>query len=159
MKKQIQSYALDERDALVHAKDVDKGAKAKFYCVHCHEEMICRKGHVRAPHFAHKSAECGYDQYLHSLAKRRICEWFNQAEKVEIRVPISLDCSEWKTCKWLYKEKRFSKMTWGVCRKPGHKSYDLKRWYHTCEEERDCIAPNGRQYRADIFCHNHQNPE
>ena len=151
MKKEVQHYALNERNDLVNIKDVSK-ATGPFYCPHCHEEMICRQGEVREWHFAHKTKECGYDQYLHALAERRICDWYNQAEKVEICVDYWEKCKDFNTCKWR------DNICSEACKREETAIYNLKKWLPTCEQEVEFIK-NGQKFRADLFCKNIKNEQ
>lgn len=160
--KEIQSWALNEQNELVHAKDVDKSLKQTFHCPYCKDEMICKQGKVKRPHFAHKTTECSYDQYLHSLAKRRICEWFNKSNEVIIKINTVIKCSRYDNCMW----KKTKAATRGyidfeegdyikdVCKKKESKERNLKQWFQFCEEERDFVLPDGTRYRPDILCHN-----
>lgn len=93
--------------------------------------MIARKGDIRDWHFAHKKKECGYDNYLHSLAERRICEWFNDKENKSILLKLrpANKCSSYEECKW------FEILQ---CEEIGEiKEINLKEYFDSCEVEKD----------------------
>ena len=75
------TYALDEtKTRLVHIKDARKGEM--YYCVNskCNEQMIVKDGGSKRKHFSHISNgdKCSYDNYLHTVAQKRIVEWFEK---------------------------------------------------------------------------------
>ena len=70
--------AIDENNMRVYAneaKKVDKyGNKIKYYCPHCHSELVLKQGPIKIPHFAHKqNTDCffkdGGESYTHILMK------------------------------------------------------------------------------------------
>lgn len=64
------AYALGN-GRLVHIRDVDKKNKGNYICPYCGDEMIARKGELKAMNFAHKNYDCGHakESILHKLAK------------------------------------------------------------------------------------------
>lgn len=152
MVRSNQHYALDESGKLIHIDEVDKSEGHIYRCPNpkCGQEMIARKGDIRDWHFAHKKKECGYDNYLHSLAERRICEWFNDKENKSILLKLrpANKCSSYEECKW------FEILQ---CEEIGEiKEINLKEYFDSCEVEKDFKKGNDL-FRADIFCHNIKN--
>ena len=90
-------YAYDEQDNLVSIDDELKG-NGKYFCPECHDEMVPRKGEHNAFHFAHKTAECKYDNYLHTLAELKIQKWYNESKEINISVPIKERCVDFESC-------------------------------------------------------------
>ena len=151
-KKEVRySYALDHENRLVsilEAKSID----GVFRCPHCKSEMIKRCGENNAPHFAHKSKECDYDRYLHTLAEQKITEWFNSSNEVMIAVQHNVICKMHGQCQLMGHEISEN------CFKKSHDTYNLKKWLVRAEQEKS-FTRNGEKYVADIFCHNQKNPQ
>ena len=80
-----QHYALDSQNRLVNIRDIEEG-KELYFCPYCKGEMIPKRGKIRDWHFAHKclTENCSYESYLHSLAKLRLCEWFNNTTNASL---------------------------------------------------------------------------
>ncbi len=139
-KKVQYKYALNEQGDLVSIHDAQKG-KNKFICPECHGEMIPRKGDHNAYHFAHKTTECKYDNYLHTLAELLIQKWYNESKSIKLSVPINEKCVDFESC-------LFKKI--GCIHVVNSQFYDLKKWYNNCEREpNDTIAKYG--FKPDLF--------
>ena len=71
MEKNIKiKYALNINNELIKISQVDKIKKEKYYCISCNNELIARKGDIRAHHFSHKvEVDCNFETYLHKLCK------------------------------------------------------------------------------------------
>lgn len=60
----LQHFALDANGNIIdinETKDIDD---KQYFCPHCHNEMIAKRGDIRQWHFAHKTDKCSYDKYL-----------------------------------------------------------------------------------------------
>ena len=91
-KQDYYSYAFDSEWRLIHIDDAIKGKE--YRCPNCKEIMIVRKGKERKKHYAHKNTEnCSYETYLHKIAKRRICECFNESAHFMIQCQSKLRCN------------------------------------------------------------------
>lgn len=134
-------YALDETGALISVEDVclkDRN-KHQYSCLGCSAEMILKAGKVKARHFAHKvnTEHCGAETYLHKLAKRIIKNKFNSGGKFEIEYIQTVRCTDADTCPFFYES---------LCKDDGYKSFDLRKFYDTCEEEKSIDG-----YVADVL--------
>ena len=101
--------------------------------------MILKAGKVKARHFAHKinTEHCGAETYLHKLAKRIVKRKFESGGKFEIEYIQTVRCADADTCPF-YNEL--------LCKNDVYKSFDLRKFYDTCEEERSSDG-----YVADIL--------
>lgn len=90
-------YALDNKNYLIHIKNVDKKLKEKYICVNCNGELIAKKGKVKAHHFSHKSeGNCSFESYLHKLAKLKFYEKYRKS--IENNNPFYIDYTKEFTC-------------------------------------------------------------
>ena len=124
------SYALDEDGNLVHISSLteENRREHRYFCLGCGAEMIPRLGKVRVKHFAHArgTEACGGETYLHSLAKRRFREIFTSSDKYEIEYGRYCHCSRSGNCVFEIPE---------ACIAEVPETFDLKKFYDTCEEE------------------------
>ena len=136
-----QHYALDSQNRLVNIRDIEEG-KELYFCPYCKGEMIPKRGKIRDWHFAHKclTENCSYESYLHSLAKLRLCEWFNNTTNAIICLESKHICSLFDECFWRKNAKDFE------CSNMTHKPWNLKKYYTNCEIEKQY-----GNYRADLF--------
>lgn len=136
-----QHYALDSQNRLVNIRDIEEGKKL-YFCPYCKGEMIPKRGKIRDWHFAHKclTENCSYESYLHSLAKLRLCEWFNNTTNAIIHLESKHICSLFDECFWRKNAKDFE------CSNMTHKPWNLKKYYTNCEIEKQY-----GNYRADLF--------
>ncbi len=136
-----QHYALDSQNKLIHIRDVGEN-KDIYFCPNCKGEMIPKRGTIRDWHFAHKltTENCSYETYLHSLAKLRICEWFNKTNNVTLYLDSKHVCPESDDCFWVKHVKGLQCYT--ITSKPRN----LKKYYTVCEIEKQYGS-----YRADLF--------
>lgn len=139
-KKVRYNYAFNEQGELVPIKKANK-EEGKYFCPECHDEMTPKKGEHNAYHFAHKTAECKYDNYLHTLAELIIQKWYNESNEIKISVPIKERCKDFDDC--LFKKEK--------CIQDGNSDfYNLKKWFANCEREpKDAIKKYG--YKPDLF--------
>lgn len=134
-------YALDEKATLTSVEDVrlEDRINHRYTCLGCGAEMILKAGKVKARHFAHKvnTEHCGVETYLHKLAKRIVKNKFENGGKFEIEYVQTVRCADYGTCPIFNKS---------LCKNDVYKSFDLLKFYDTCEEEK-CIDG----YVADIL--------
>ena len=76
--QRYQHFAFDVNNNIIDIHNTDKICEQRYFCPYCHNEMIAKRGNIRQWHFAHKTEKCSYDNYLHSIAKKMIMDWFNQ---------------------------------------------------------------------------------
>lgn len=129
-------YALNENNDIIDVADVVKDDRKtqRFVCINCGAEMIPKLGEIKARHFAHKAEtpDCSSETYLHKLAKLRLKEKFYSSESFEIAYWQEVKCSDKSSCPFFKEEE---------CKEKKLKSFDLKKYYDTCQEEQ----------RADSF--------
>ncbi|MBQ8600988.1 MAG: hypothetical protein IJ413_00340 [Bacteroides sp.] len=97
------TYAWDEtKTSLVHINDAQKGRV--YYCLNpdCDERLSVREGEDRRKHYYHikNGDKCSYDNYLHTLAEKRIVEWFNSGDKIDLKLKAKTICSNYDECIW-----------------------------------------------------------
>ena len=138
------NYALDEQGRLVSIKQahLERNEGHTYHCIGCGAGMIARLGEVRDWHFAHRGDEihCGTETYLHMLAKRLIKEKFEKDKSFMVGYHRDVKCSNQGTCPFAKDE---------ICHTIELKTFDLKKFYDTCEEEK----PVGG-YIADLLLTN-----
>ena len=132
--------ALNEEGDIINICDVTKEDRVnhKFFCLNCVSEMIPKLGKKNAWHFAHKAEvpNCNSETYLHKLAKLLIKKKFYSDGPFEISYWQSVKCSDNSTCPFFNED---------VCQERQLKTFDLKKYYDTCQEEQ----PIGN-YIADL---------
>ncbi len=140
--KQDYLYSTDKSGLLIKVTDAVKGID--YYCPCCGGIMIPRQGSIRRWHFAHKSdpENCSYESYLHSVAKKRICECFNKTPHFTISFYPKTTCAI-KECPLGTKQ---------PCTWTSKKSFDLKKYYDYCQRD---VNIDG--CRADLLISNHKN--
>jgi len=75
-------HAYDSNNNLVHIEEVDKANKDNYTCLNCGNELIARKGKIKAHHFAHKKLiNCSFETYLHKLGKLRFHDAYTHCLK------------------------------------------------------------------------------
>ncbi|MBQ1972856.1 MAG: hypothetical protein II222_00670 [Paraprevotella sp.] len=140
MAQKFHHYALNANKNLIHIKDTEGFENEKYYCPNCGDEMITKRGKVRNWHYAHKKADCSYDNYLHSLAELKIKDWFNREQTISLILDSHEQCDNHNTCKFYNKEQ---------CKKAIQNRYNLKKFYTSC-----IIEHKYKGFIADIFCIN-----
>ncbi len=151
MRKRYQHYAIDVNGNWVHIKDAEKSMNHIYRCPICNDIMICKQGDIRDWHYAHKTKQCDYNQYLHTLAKHLLCKWFNENEVITLNLRPWTKCSHYDKCPW--KDSGYSD-----CRFLGNKMpINLKKWFDNSVEEKGFVK-NDKHFVADIFCQNKNNP-
>ncbi|MED3576093.1 competence protein CoiA family protein [Cytobacillus praedii] len=65
---------------------------SKFYCPHCTNEVVARKGNIREHHFSHKSSDCTAtsETILHYEAKHYLSRLISCSETNEIRFAFNI---------------------------------------------------------------------
>lgn len=142
-------YALNENGDIIDISDVTKEDRKsqRFFCINCGEEMIAKLGEIKSRHFAHKAEtlDCNSETYLHKLAKLRLKEKFYSAASFEIAYWQEVKCSDKSSCPFFKEEE---------CKEKRLKSFDLKKYYDTCQEEQ-----REDSFIADLKISNSQNPK
>lgn len=137
-------YAYNEFGDLVCINDPQMvGSKFKCPNPKCGGDLKARKGEKNAYHFAHMSAQCGYDHYLHTISELLIKEWYNKSDNVYISLPYEASCPHIMSCKFSGKSSFCVKK---ICSQP----INLKKWYKKCEKEQRCII-NGQTFIPDLL--------
>ena len=135
-------YALNANNELIEIHSAHE-IGGIYYCPECGEQMILKCGSKKAWHFSHDKVECDYNHYLHTIAERRIAEWFNAAVEIPIVLQINEVCESKKKCRFFREE---------LCCKPCFSdAFNLKDYYSLCEIEKR-YTKDGHTYIADIIC-------
>ena len=149
MQKIKYHYALNENGDIIDKSDVTKEDRKsqRIFCINCGEEMIAKLGEIKSRHFAHKAEtlDCNSETYLHKLAKLRLKEKFYSAASFEIAYWQEVKCSDKSSCPFFKEEE---------CKEKRLKSFDLKKYYDTCQEEQ-----REDSFIADLKISSSQNPK
>lgn len=123
-------YAKNQDGVIIDIADVVKEDRVsqRFFCIGCGAEMIPKLGEVKARHFAHKveSPKCNSETYLHKLTKLCLENKFYSSEPFEIAYWQEVKCSDSASCPFFKEDE---------CNEKRLKSFDLKNYYDTCQEE------------------------
>lgn len=140
-------FALDENGRTICIDDISDEDKMShtYFCISCGAIVIPKRGKIKKWHFAHKGTDehCNPEKYLHKLAKRLVRDKFYNSDSFEVSYYQDVECSLQQTCAFADKSECHYKML---------KTYDLKKYYDTCEEERPI-----ENYRADLLLTNSKN--
>jgi predicted RNA-binding Zn-ribbon protein involved in translation (DUF1610 family) len=142
--KQFQHFALDINDNIIDIRKTADFESQNYYCPHCHNEMITRRGNIRQWHFAHKADKCSYDKYLHSIAEIMIMEWFNKKNSIMLGLENDLKCDKFDSCVYF---------NFLHCKATEKQQYDLKKYYSKCIKE---YGYGG--FISDLYCENNTKP-
>lgn len=139
-----------ECDEIIPIEKVNRDERHShtYKCLGCGAEMIPKMGDKNAWHFAHYGHDgdnCSSETYLHKLAKRLIKEKFDSSTEFKIKYKRSGSCSNIKEC--VFKEDY-------QCAVEESKSYNLKEFYDTCQEE----SPVG-SFIADLLLTSSTHPK
>lgn len=136
------SYALGPGDSIIYISNAIKGEYYK--CPFCDAPLIIKEGKIKAKHFSHRagSTSCTYESYLHSLAKRRIAEWFNSERVFEISILTKRRCEKFDNCLWQHDEYTSSYF----CEEESFRKFSIKQYYDEITPE---IMYKG--FRADLL--------
>lgn len=133
-------YAYDENKTVIDIKNVSPEDRADhtFYCISCGDEMIAKLGNKNTHHFAHKNGDdsCCNETYLHKLGKFLLKKKFENFSTFEVIYSRNIECQKKLSCPFYEKE----------CIEPVNETFDLKKYYDTCEEEKFF-----NNYRADLL--------
>ena len=125
------NYALDDHGRLVHVDDVPNGKACKCVCPACKGALQAKnKGEHRIHHFAHQSGvDCptAYETCLHLLAKEKIQRAFYEASEFTISFFYNSCCKNLPQCPYV---------RYGTCTQESVKTFNLKDFYDTCEQEK-----------------------
>ena len=135
-------YALNENDELVEVHSAhDIGGT--YHCPQCGKQMICKCGQKNAWHFAHNKAECDYSKYLHTIAEKKLLEWFNTSNDIPIVLRTKEICFKATACKFYHEY---------LCdEQVDSEKFNLKKYYGHCEMEKS-FEINGHKFIPDLFC-------
>lgn len=144
-------YAFDEYDRLVHVDDVPKGNACKCVCPACKKPLQAKNGGTnRTHHFAHQAGvDCptAYETSLHLLAKEKIQKAFYESAVFKISFNYKSCCVKLRDCKYV---------KYGSCTNESVKTFNLKEFYDTCEQE---IKYDSINRRSDLKISSSENPE
>lgn len=141
----LQHFALDANGNIIDINETEGIEDKQYFCPHCHNEMIAKRGDIRQWHFAHKTDKCSYDKYLHSIAEIMIMDWFNKAESITLIMNVYEKCKKYDNCRFCEKD---------ICRRKNSKEYDLKRYYSQCIKEKEYGG-----FVADLLCERNNKEE
>ncbi|MDE6239720.1 MAG: competence protein CoiA [Muribaculaceae bacterium] len=146
-KEAKQKYAITKDGKLTHINDIKN---EDVFCPHCGSKLIAKRGNIRIHHFSHdNSKNCSYESYLHSYAKLRIKQWFEESSEIIINYKQKRYCSELDNdCIW---------ESDNVCYQIDDINYNLKKALTECKIEEEVRV--GRDYfRADLLWCNPKRP-
>lgn len=149
-----QHYAVSESGVLVYINDAHN-SKENCFCPHCGCRMLKRCGNIRAWHFAHDyryinevEKECSYESYLHSFAKLRLKQWFEESKSIILHYKQLIGCKHAQNCIWM--------KSGDECFRLDEKTIDLKEYLTICKLE-ETIHVDGDRFRADLLWGNPSN--
>ena len=134
--RRLQHLALDQYNNIVDIKNTEDNKK--YYCPFCHKEMITKRGSIREWHFAHKKETCSYDNYLHSIAKIMIMNWFNLKDRIMLHMNAIEKCSEHNKCMFYEKAN---------CSNVKVVEHNLKDYYTNC-----ILEHKYGNFISDLYC-------
>ena len=143
-----QHYAVSKGGVLVHINDAHD-SKEDCFCPHCGSRMLKRCGNIRAWHFAHDyrfenefNKKCSYESYLHSFAKLKLKQWFEESESILLHYQQPVVCKYSTDCNW--------KGNGNECSRLEEKTVDLKTYLTVCRLE-EIVHVNDDRFRADLL--------
>ena len=148
--KGLLKYALNSQGDLVNISTVTKGLACECVCPSCGEKLIAKNGGTkRIHHFAHASGvdcEGAYETMLHQLAKIKIQKAFLSRNVFKVKFEYRSYCPNAKTCGFV---------RYDNCCILSTKSFNLKDFYDSCEQEIQYDAINRR---SDLKIFSSKNP-
>ncbi len=134
--------ALDEAGNLVYIDDVNVENRDQhiYRCPVCKGAMIPALGEKNTHHFRHDGEHCSYESYLHTIAKLRFKDAFEQRDKFLIRADVTNACDRFDEC--ILRENRLIT----DCKDNYKKVLNLKDIYDVCELEKKY-----RDFTADVL--------
>lgn len=144
-------YAVDSNGFLVNVDDVRTGNECGCFCPACKEPLMAKnQGQKRIHHFAHQSGtECdfAYESMLHLLAKEKVRNAFLNNDEFWMSFEYGSYCPQSEKCVYV---------RYGNCRTIQQKSFDLKKFYDSCEQE---IRYDKIRRRSDLKIYSSTHPE
>lgn len=154
MAKRLLTYALNSHGNIVFIDDVANGLNCECICPCCKEKLMAKNGGTKKiHHFAHVSEmECkgAYESMLHLLAKERIRKAFLEKDDFKIEYIYRSYCPNVHTCRYNCGYNRYKR-----CFISSLKSFNLKEYYDSCEEE---IPYDTIRRRSDLKIFSSKNP-
>ncbi len=136
------TYACDKDRVLWNVEDVPNGNACECICPACGEPLMAKnQGTIRKHHFAHQSgAECeyAYESMLHLLAKEKVRVAFLNGKSFKMEYECRSYCQNEKDCHFWRN---------GECYTKTRKSFNLKDYYDSCEQE---LPYNTNRRRSDL---------
>ena len=137
-------------DRLVEITSVtEKDRRKEYFCISCGAEMHPVLGSKKEHYFRHSGVSCSWDGFIHKYAEEKFKEAFDNSDTFLIPFNRHNKCPKVDNC-LLYNQFAFSKCD-GII-----ESLDLKKWYDTCEVEKECWAGD-KKYIADLLLTNSKN--
>lgn len=133
-------FAYDGEKRLIDVEDATR--HTLYSCPYCHDEMIPKQGIERAWHYAHKTSPCSYSNYLYTIAKERVLEWYNSSPQVLLEYKAIVSCDRRNTCLSRYCCEEVSKLV--------TRTFDLKSCFGRCETKYT-YKKDGRSYTPDLI--------
>ena len=145
-------YAIDAEGRLAYIDNVPNGNGCGCFCPACGEPLTAKNGGARRiHHFAHQSGtECRYalEAMLHVLAKEKFREAFLSKSEFRIEFEHTSHCSDSGKCIFV--------RDGNLCAKRERRSFNLKEFYDSCEQE---TAYSSRRRRSDLKIFSSARPE
>ena len=140
----LQELALDSNGNLIHINKTNKVNCQKYFCPSCNHEMIAKRGDIRKWHFAHKGECCSYNNYLHSVATILLKKWFDDNDKIILKINNRKICNKSGDC--IFHDEN-------NCYRQTMSEFDLKKYYTECYPEHKY-----GKFIADLYCHRDKKP-
>lgn len=142
-------YAYDEVYNVVSIDDYTKeeSKQHSYKCIACGNVLLPRAidSKYRRAHFYHKEVvDCSAETYIHKLGKSLIKYMFETSDTFMISYMVSKECNN-KKCSFKNSDCHRDRQM---------ESFDLKKYYDTCNEE---VSING--FVADLLLTNSQNAD
>lgn len=150
-----QHYAVSKSGVLLHINQAHH-SQEDCYCLHCGCHLLQKCGNVRRWHFAHdwrtsdEQTTCSYESYLHSYAKLRLKQWFENTNSIIIHFPKITYCKSYKHCFW---REPFD----DTCKIVNDEHCNLKNFLDSCSMEKEHHI-NNDVYRPDLLWYNKESP-
>jgi len=142
-------YAFNDKNDLIHISEVEKKHKEKYFCCSCSDEMIAKKGDIKADHFAHKpDAVCNCESYLHKVSKIKFYKEYNFCLKN--KTPFYI---EYKTRVFCDSCQKIEKLNLS-CKNVFIKPYDITKRFDKISMEKSY-----KGFKADILLESSLHPD
>lgn len=127
-------FAINEDGKPINIEEITKEKRHEhhYHCYGCGAELIPVLGECRKHHFRHDPGKtCNPDKYLHEYAKAAIKKKFDESEHFVVKYHAHQKCRKADECNF------YSRYHWPECEYDGLYAIDLKRFYDTCETEKE----------------------